>query len=74
MSVTVTIGSVEFRCDTAAEALEVASLLTPLSAVHLGRRSGRKGGVARAASLTPSRRRAIAKAAALKRWGGTSSS
>jgi len=35
----------------------------------LGRSGGLKGGAARAASLTPDRRREIAKAAAEKRWG-----
>ncbi len=32
---------------------------------------GRKGGPARAASLTPERRAEIAKKAATKRWGGS---
>ncbi len=32
---------------------------------------GRKGGAARAASITPERRREIAPAAAAKRWGAT---
>lgn len=32
---------------------------------------GRKGGAARAASMTPERRAEIAKAAAKKRWSGT---
>lgn len=32
---------------------------------------GRKGGAARAASMTPERRAEIAKAAAAKRWGKT---
>jgi hypothetical protein len=40
-------------------------------AAALGRLGGLKGGPARAASLTPRRRRAIAKAAARARWGGT---
>lgn len=31
---------------------------------------GKKGGAARAASMTPERRAEIAKAAAAKRWGG----
>jgi hypothetical protein len=35
----------------------------------LGRSGGLKGGDARAASMTPERRREIAKAAAEKRWG-----
>lgn len=33
---------------------------------------GRKGGVARAASMTPERRAEIARRAAAKRWGGES--
>lgn len=39
------------------------------AAVALGRRGGLKGGKARAASLTPERRKEIAKKAAAKRWG-----
>jgi hypothetical protein len=35
---------------------------------ELGRMGGLKGGVARAAALTPERRKEIAKAAAAKRW------
>ena len=35
----------------------------------LGRLGGLKGGIARAASLTPERRTEIAKKAALARWG-----
>jgi hypothetical protein len=38
-------------------------------AAQLGRLGGLKGGPARAARLTPQRRRAIAKAAARARWG-----
>ena len=38
------------------------------AAVELGRLGGLKGGKARAESLTPARRREIAKAAAEKRW------
>lgn len=37
-------------------------------AVALGKLGGRKGGLARAASLTPERRREIARDAAHKRW------
>jgi hypothetical protein len=37
-------------------------------AVRLGRRGGRRGGVARARKLTAARRRAIAKKAAEARW------
>jgi hypothetical protein len=40
------------------------------AAVSLGRRGGLKGGVARAASLTPEQRQEIARKAAAKRWGG----
>lgn len=39
------------------------------AAVALGRLGGLKGGVARAAALTPERRREIAQQAAAKRWG-----
>jgi len=38
------------------------------AAVSLGRRGGLKGGKARAASMSPERRRQIAKAAAKARW------
>jgi len=38
------------------------------SAVSLGRRGGAKGRHARAAALTPERRKEIAQAAAAKRW------
>ena len=37
-------------------------------AVELGRRGGKKGGAARAAKLTPERRREIARNAAEARW------
>ena len=39
------------------------------AAVALGRLGGLKGGKARAESLTPAKRKAIAKKAAAKRWG-----
>jgi hypothetical protein len=39
------------------------------AAVALGKLGGRKGGKARAAALTPAKRKAIAKKAAAKRWG-----
>ena len=42
------------------------------AAVALGRLGGLKGGKARAAKLTPAKRKAIAKKAAAKRWGKTS--
>lgn len=38
-------------------------------AVALGRKGGLKGGVARAANLSPEKRREIAQAAARARWG-----
>jgi hypothetical protein len=38
------------------------------SAVSLGKKGGLKGGKARAASLAPARRKAIARAAAKTRW------
>lgn len=37
-------------------------------AVKRGRKGGKKGGTARAASLSPRKKRAIAKQAAKKRW------
>lgn len=39
------------------------------AAVALGRLGGRKGGVARAAALTPEQRKAIGKLGAAARWG-----
>lgn len=42
------------------------------AAVSLGRRGGLKGGKARAASLSPERRREIAKTAIYARWKGKS--
>ena len=39
------------------------------AAVALGRLGGLKGGAARAASLTPKKRKEIARKAAEKRWG-----
>jgi hypothetical protein len=39
------------------------------AAVSLGRRGGLKGGKARAAAMSPERRKEIAKKAAAKRWG-----
>lgn len=39
------------------------------AAVELGRLGGLKGGKARAAKLSPAKRKAIAKKAAQKRWG-----
>lgn len=40
------------------------------AAVALGRLGGLKGGKARAAKLSPAKRKSIAKKAAAKRWGG----
>lgn len=40
------------------------------SAVERGRRGGVKGGAARAAALSPRKRREIAKKAAAARWNG----
>ena len=42
------------------------------AAVALGKLGGAKGGKARAAALSPQKRRAIAKKAAAKRWGRSS--
>lgn len=39
------------------------------AAVALGRKGGKKGGKARAAKLTPEQKTAIARKAALARWG-----
>src|SRR3546814_17590216 len=39
------------------------------AAVALGRKGGLKGGMARAAALTPEQRTEISKQAAAKRWG-----
>lgn len=39
------------------------------AAVALGKLGGAKGGRARAAALSPAKRKAIAKKAAAKRWG-----
>lgn len=39
------------------------------AAVELGKRGGLKGGMARAASLTPAQRKESAKKAAAARWG-----
>ena len=39
------------------------------AAVALGKLGGAKGGAARAAALSPAKRKAIAKKAAAKRWG-----
>ena len=44
------------------------------AAQELGRLGGKKGGKARAESLTPEQRSAIARKAAQKRWGGATES
>jgi hypothetical protein len=49
------------------ETKEPVSTKNP-AAVALGRLGGLKGGKARAESLTPAKRKAIAKKAAAKRW------
>ncbi len=41
-----------------------------IAAALMGRKGGKRGGYARAASLTPERRREIARNAALTRWHG----
>jgi hypothetical protein len=53
---------------------EIAESIEPIrekdeAAVSLGKRGGLKGGAARAASLSPERRREIAREAAARRWG-----
>lgn len=55
-------------------ALERRRIPTPvnLHAAALGRLGGLKGGPARAAALSPRRRREIARAAARARWTGSS--
>lgn len=50
------------------ETLEVKVHGKNPNAVALGRKGGLKGGKARAAKLTPARRKAIAKKAAAARW------
>jgi hypothetical protein len=54
------------RVSIAARRVEPASLNPHASA--LGRLGARRGGLARAAALSPKRRREIARAAALARW------
>ena len=46
-----------------------AANLTAEELSEIGRKGGKAGGKARAAALSPSRRKAIAKAAAEARWG-----
>jgi len=68
------IGPACSRCHAPTERLEVVTRRRAAAganphAAALGRLGGLKGGPARAAKLTPRRRRAIAKAAAMARWG-----
>jgi hypothetical protein len=49
--------------------LEVPNAGKNPAAVALGKLGGAKGGKARAAKLSPAKRKAIAKKAARKRWG-----
>lgn len=53
--------------DQVAQEAEAQPTKNP-AAVALGRMGGLKGGKARAASLTPAKRKAIAKRAAIARW------
>jgi hypothetical protein len=64
--------------DTVANAIHVAKILTGEIAEDTGaddgkdkaaQAMGKKGGAARAKSMTPERRAEIARAAAAKRWG-----
>ncbi len=50
-------------------ATDEARIVKNPAAVALGRLGGLKGGKARAAKLSPERRKEIAKKAALARWG-----
>jgi hypothetical protein len=60
--------SVAILTGTAPPSLEVEPDPVKTAAALLGSRGGLKGGAARAASLTPERRREIAQKAAAKRW------
>ena len=51
------------------EATDEAHIVKNPAAVALGRLGGLKGGKARAAKLSPERRKEIARKAALARWG-----
>ncbi len=51
------------------QATSEAHIVKNPAAVALGRLGGKKGGKARAAKLSPERRREIAKKAAKARWG-----
>jgi len=60
----------KFIVDMATDNLEPEPVSTKNpAAVALGRLGGLKGGTARANSLTPEKRKEIAKKAADKRWG-----
>jgi hypothetical protein len=67
------VGPLCNRCHAPTERVSVAArrvepvALNPHAAA-LGRLGGRRGGLARAAALSPKRRREIARAAALARW------
>ena len=68
------IGPACSRCHAPTERVAIADRRRAATGVNphaaaLGRLGGLKGGPARAAKLTASRRRAIARAAALVRWG-----
>ena len=70
---TFSIGVPCTRCSAPTERIEIVARRTVLaernpSAAALGRLGGLKGGPARAAKLSAERRRAIASAAARKRW------
>jgi hypothetical protein len=70
----------KIRADAASKAQEIRRVLGVLSngvretpdehaaAVSMGRRGGKKGGVARASSLSPERRTELASKAAMARW------
>jgi hypothetical protein len=59
---------VDLATGEAQDAAPASSSKNP-EAVNLGRLGGAKGGIARAASLSPEDRKRIAKDAALARWG-----
>ena len=58
--------------DLSVGAVLEANLPKDSPAVEFARQGGLKGGKARAEALTPERRRAIAQAAARRRWGSKS--
>lgn len=55
--------------DVVGRATDEAQIVKNPAAVALGGLGGKKGGVARAAKLSPERRKEIAKKAARARWG-----